>query len=50
MDFGHIVHLVSAAANVIIAAAFVAGYYVTVRLNRDMLEEMRDQRLALGRP
>ncbi len=50
MDIGTLTHLISAISNVVIAAAFVVGYYVMIKLYREMITEMREQHLAGGRP
>jgi hypothetical protein len=45
-----IAQIVTAITTVFYAAVFAIGYYLVIKGNREMLREMREQRLSGGRP
>lgn len=50
MSAATVSQIVSAAANIIYAGALLVAYYLIVKLYREMLQEMREQRMAKERP
>jgi hypothetical protein len=45
-----IAQMVTAIITVFYAAVFAIGYYMMIRGNREVLQEMREERLSGGRP
>lgn len=45
-----IAQIVTAITTVFYAAVFAIGYYMMIRGNREVLQEMREERLSGGRP
>ena len=45
-----IAQIVTAIITVFYAAVFAIGYYMMIRGNREVLQEMREERLSGGRP
>ena len=45
-----IAQIVTAITTVFYAAVFAIGYYLVIKGNRDVLREMREERLSGGRP
>jgi hypothetical protein len=45
-----IAQIVTAITTVFYAAVFAIGYYMMIRGNREVLQEMREERLCGGRP
>lgn len=50
MDLVTIAQLVTAATNLFFVIVLAAGYYFTWRASQQTLQEMREQRTAMGRP
>ena len=45
-----VAQIVTAITTVFYAAVFAIGYYMMIRGNREVLQEMREERLCVGRP
>ena len=50
MDVATTVQIVTAASNIICAGVVGIGYYLLIRVSRETLDEMREARVAGGRP
>ena len=50
MDVATTVQIVTAASNIIFAGVVGIGYYLLIRVSRETLDEMREARVAGGRP
>ena len=50
MDIATLAQVVTSITNTLFVLVLAAGYYYTWRVSQNTLEEMRDQRTAMGRP
>jgi hypothetical protein len=50
VDVATTVQIVTAASNIIFAGVVGIGYYLLIRVSRETLDEMRETRVAGGRP